>query len=203
MHIFDANTADLNTTTLAHTWSRELSRQQVMTVTITFLDLMSEYNEYWENVTQPLFVVLLDTEETMGEFVETTRSIKPISFPIWLVVFLQRPGNPLEKHCRHPTYNIFNVDFSTQMLVLCYAHPILVEWYAVRDNRTRTFDLALWTPDKGLLLRTRKSLYARRSNMFGDVVRVTSVFVSFYLTLPWTPSCACFSCESKMSDDLV
>lgn len=171
---------DFNTTTLVHTWSREFSRQGVMTVTITFSDLMSEYNEYRKNVTQPLFVVLLDTEKTMGEFVETTRSIKPMSFPIWLVMFLQRPGNPLEEYCRHPTDNVFNVDFSTEMLVLCYARPILVEWYAIRDNRTRTFDLALWCPDKGLLLRTQKSLYARRGNMFGDVVRVASVIVSSF-----------------------
>ncbi|XP_071566429.1 probable glutamate receptor [Temnothorax nylanderi] len=146
-----------------------------MTVTITFSDLTSEYNVYWKNVTRPLFVVLLDTEETMGEFAKTTRSIKPISFPIWLVMFLQRPGNPLEERCRHPTDNVFNVDFRTQMLVLCYARPILVEWYAIRDNRTRMFDLALWSPDRGLLLRTQKSLYARRSDMFGDVVRVASV----------------------------
>ncbi|XP_024892887.1 probable glutamate receptor, partial [Temnothorax curvispinosus] len=171
----------LNMTTLVHTWSREFSWHQVMTVTITFSDLTSEYNKYGKNVTRPLFVVLLDTEETMVEFAETTRSIKPISFSFWLVMFLQRPGNPLEEHCRHPTDNVFNVDFSTQMLVLCYARPILVEWYAIRDNRTRTYDLALWSPDRGLLLRTRKSLYARRSDMFGDVVRVASVNNS-----PWT-----------------
>lgn len=163
-----------------HTWSREFSRQGVMTVTITFSVLTSKYNEYRKNVTRPLVVVLLDTGETMGEFARATRSISPISFPIWLVVFLPHPGNPLEEHCRHPTDNVFNVDFNTQMLVLCYARPILVEWYAIRDNRTRTFDLALWTPDKGLLLRTQKNLYARRSDMFGDVVRVTSVNVSFF-----------------------
>ncbi|XP_071642209.1 glutamate receptor ionotropic, delta-2-like [Temnothorax longispinosus] len=169
---------DLNATTLVHTWSREFSRHRVMTVTTTFSDLTSEYNDYWKNITRPLFVVLLDTEETMGEFAETTRSVKPISFPIWLVMFLQRPGNPLEERCRHPIDNVFNVDFRTQMLVLCYARPILVEWYAIRDNRIRTFDLALWSPDRGLLLKTQKSLYARRSNMFGDVVRVASVINS-------------------------
>ncbi|XP_011880267.1 PREDICTED: probable glutamate receptor [Vollenhovia emeryi] len=146
-----------------------------MTVAITFSDLTNEYKEYRKNVMRPLFVVLLDTAETMNEFSETTRSIKPISFPIWLVVFLQRPGNPLEQYCGYPTYNVFNVDFNTQMLVLCYARPILVEWYAIRDNRTRTFDLASWSPERGLLLKTRRTFYARRSNMFGDVVRVTSV----------------------------
>lgn len=162
-----------------HSWSREFSRQRVMTVTITFSDLTSEYNEYRKNVPRPLFVILLDTGETMGEFAETTRSIKPIFFPVWFVVFLQRPGNLLEKYCRHPTDNVFNVDVSTQMLVLCCNRPVLVEWYAIHDNRTRTFDLATWSPEKGLILRTEKTIYARRSDMFGHVLRVASVKVSF------------------------
>lgn len=166
-----------------HTWLRQFSRQRVMTVTITFSDLTSEYNEYRKNIVRPLFVILLDTGEAMGEFAETTRSIKPIFFPIWFVMFLQHPGNPLEKYCRHPAENIFNVDVSTQMLVLCYNRSVLVEWYALRDNRIRTFDLATWSPDKGLILRTQKNIYARRSDMFGDVLRVASVRVSFYLIL--------------------
>ncbi|KYQ52733.1 Glutamate receptor, ionotropic kainate 2, partial [Trachymyrmex zeteki] len=167
--------ADLKTMTFVHTLSRELSRQQVMIMTITFSNLTSKYNEYQKNVRLPLFVVLLDTEETMYEFAKTTKGIKPISFPIWLVVFLQHLGNPLKEYCTHPANNIFNVDVSTQMLVLCYNRPILVEWYAIHDNYTRTFDLATWSPDRGLILRTQENLYARRSDMFGDVVRVTIV----------------------------
>ncbi|XP_028045673.2 glutamate receptor ionotropic, kainate 4 [Monomorium pharaonis] len=166
---------DFNTTTLVQTWSREFSWQAVMTVTMTFSDLKSEYNKYQESITRPLFVVLLDTRETMDQFVKITRTIKPISFPFWFIVFFQHPGNPLEKYCREPTDNIFNVDFRTQMLVLCYDSPILVEWYAIRDNRTRTFDLATWSPDRGLILKTRESLYARRDDMFGDVIRVVTV----------------------------
>ncbi|XP_012235277.2 glutamate receptor 1-like [Linepithema humile] len=131
----------------------------------------------------PLFVVLLDTREAMSEFAKATRNIKPISFPTWFVMFLQHPGNPLEKYCEHPTDNVFNVDFSTLMLVLCYDHPILVEWYAIRDNHTRTFELATWTADKGLILRTQKSLYARRNNMFGDVMRVAYVDDSPFFTM--------------------
>ncbi|KMQ86188.1 glutamate receptor 3-like isoform x2 protein, partial [Lasius niger] len=146
-----------------------------MTATITFSDLMSEYNEYQRTVARPLFVVLLDTGETMSEFVKVTKRVKPISFPAWLIVFLQCPGKPLENYCRSPADNVFNVDFSTVMLVLCYDHPSLDEWYAIRDNRTRTFELATWTADGGLVLGTRKSLYARRSDMFGDIVRVAFV----------------------------
>ncbi|XP_011707166.1 PREDICTED: glutamate receptor ionotropic, delta-2-like, partial [Wasmannia auropunctata] len=61
------------------------------------------------------------------------------------------------------------------MLVLCYDRPTLVEWYAIHDNRIRTFDLATWSPERGLILKTQKNIYARRSDMFGEVVRVTSV----------------------------
>ncbi|KYN06919.1 putative glutamate receptor, partial [Cyphomyrmex costatus] len=170
-----SNNYDLKTTTLVHTLLRELSRQGVMTVTITFSELTSKYNEYQKNMRMPLIVVFLDTEETMDEFAKTTKGIKPISFPIWLIVFLQHFGNPLKKYCTHPANNIFNVDFSTQMLVLCYNRSTLVEWYAIRDNYIRTFDLATWSPDTGLILRTQENIYTRRSNMFGDVVRVAIV----------------------------
>ncbi|XP_029680402.1 glutamate receptor ionotropic, kainate 4-like [Formica exsecta] len=169
-------------TTLLYEWSRDLSRQRIMTEIITFTDLVSKYNEY-QMIARPLFVVLLDTGETMSEFVEVTRSIKPISFPAWLIMFLQRPGKPLEKYCRHPADNMFNVDFNTLMLVLCYDHPSLMEWYAIRDNYTRTFELATWATDGGLSFQTRKSLYARRSNMFGDIVRVASVKDSPFFSL--------------------
>ncbi|EZA49991.1 hypothetical protein X777_11479 [Ooceraea biroi] len=167
--------ADLDTTTLMHTWSREFSRRRVMTMTVTFADLVSGYNKYRDTIVRPLFVVLLDTSEAMSEFAKATRNIKPMSFPAWLVVFLQRPGNPLEKYCRHPAGNVFNVDFSTLMLVKCYDQPILMEWYGVHDNHTGTFKLATWSPSKGLLLRTRKSLVARRCDMFGEKFRVASV----------------------------
>lgn len=147
-------------------------------MTMTFLHLVSEYNEY-QKIVRPLFVVLLDTKESIDEFANATRNVESISFPMWLVLFLQLPEHSLEVYCRHPTDNIFNVNFNTRMLVLCYDQPILTEWYAVKDNRTRTFQFATWSPDKRLILMTtRKSLYARRGDLFGEIVRVASVYVS-------------------------
>ncbi|XP_014467502.1 PREDICTED: uncharacterized protein LOC106740710 [Dinoponera quadriceps] len=167
---------DLNVTTMIHTWTREFTRQRVMTVTVTFLNLVSEYNEYRKTV-RPLLVILLDTEESIDEFARATRSVESISFPIWLVLFLQLPGHSLEAHCRRPTGNIFNVNFNTMMLVLCYDRSILTEWYAVNDNRTRTLEFATWSPDRGLILTARrKSFYARRGDLFGEVMRVASVY---------------------------
>ncbi|EFN82437.1 Probable glutamate receptor [Harpegnathos saltator] len=166
---------DLNLTSMMHMWSREFSRQRVITVTMTFVNLLSEYNEY-RKIVRPLFVIILNSKESINEFASVTKSIRPISFPIWLILFLQDPEHALEAQCKHPTYNIFNVNFNTIMLVFCYGQPILTEWYAISDNRTRTFELATWSPDSGLFLRTRKSLYGRRSDLFGEVVRVASVY---------------------------
>lgn len=162
---------------MIHTWSREFSRRSVMTVTSTFLRLVAEYHQY-RNIVRPLFVILLDSKESINKFANVTRSLKSMSFPAWLVLFLQFPGFSRETSCRHPIDNIFNVNFNTKMLVLCYDQPILTEWYAVSDNHTRTFELATWSADKGLILTTKKSLYSRRGDLFGKVVRVALVYVS-------------------------
>lgn len=165
-------------TTLMHTWSWEFSRRGVMTVTITFLELISQYKEY-RKIVRPMFVILLDTKEIMNEFINATERINPISFPVWFVIFFQRSEKPLEQYCRHPTDNIFNVDFNTIMLVLCYDYPILNEWYTVHGNRTRIFEVATWTPSVGLILKTRKGLFARRSDLFGAIMHIASVEVSY------------------------
>ncbi|XP_011142833.2 glutamate receptor ionotropic, delta-1-like [Harpegnathos saltator] len=180
--VHHGNYEDLNLTSMMHMWSREFSRQRVITVTMTFVNLLSEYNEY-RKIVRPLFVIILNSKESINEFASVTKSIRPISFPIWLILFLQDPEHALEAQCKHPTYNIFNVNFNTIMLVFCYGQPILTEWYAISDNRTRTFELATWSPDSGLFLRTRKSLYGRRSDLFGEVVRVASVYESPFILL--------------------
>ncbi|XP_032670187.1 uncharacterized protein LOC116843675 [Odontomachus brunneus] len=168
---------DLNITTMVHTWSREFSRRGVMTVTSTFLSLVTDY-KYYKNIVRPLFVILLDSKESIDGFANTTRNLRSMSSPAWLVLFLQFSGSSLNTSCRHPVDNIFNVNFNTKMLVLCYDQPVLTEWYAVNDNHTRTSELATWSADKGLILIKRKSFYSRRDNLFGKVVRVAFVYTA-------------------------
>lgn len=200
--------ADFDTTTLLYSWSRDFSQQRVITASITFSSLMSDYEKYQRTISRPLFVVLLDTREAMSEFVKVMKNVNPISFPAWLIMFLQHPGKPLEKYCLQPVDNMFNVDFNTLMLVLCYDHQSLFEWYAIHDNRTRMFELATWTADGSLSFRTQKNLYARRSDMFGDIVRVASVNVScfnvekllLYITIF---SCKIFAMDSRLAQFVI
>lgn len=146
---------------------------------VSFSNLLRETKRYQGHIMRPLYVVLLTAKETMNEFAMATRQID-ISFPVWLVVFLPYHGNPLKTFCQDPTGNPFNLRFNTEMLVFCYDLPVLSEWYALSDNRTRMLNLAVWNSTTGLILRTNKSLYARRNNMFGEVLRIAYVEVSVW-----------------------
>ncbi|KAK2576887.1 hypothetical protein KPH14_005512 [Odynerus spinipes] len=173
LFVQSGNYDDLRVSTMMHTWSREFSRQGILSLSISFTDLV-ENKRYQHQVVRPLLVILLSTWETLEEFAKVTRRVN-VSLPVWFVIFMHAPGNPLEDFCKNPVGNTFNLNFSTEMLILCYDEAILQEWYAVQDNRTRTFNLATWRPGQGLYVTTKKSLYARRSDLFGTVFRVGTV----------------------------
>jgi len=80
-------------------------------------------------------------------------------------------------HCRNPIGNPFNVAFDTQMLVLCHNETILREWYSIKGDTVKIFDLAEWKGDEGFVLLTNLPLYDRRNNMEGIVLRAVSVKV--------------------------
>lgn len=143
---------------------------------VSFSQLSREARKYQGYVTRPLYIVVLGTKEAMNEFSMVTRQID-ISFPVWFLMFLPYRGNPLRSVCENPVGNPFNLLFDTEMLVLCYNLPLLTEWYALRDNQTRVFNLATWKSGRGLSLKTRHSLYTRRSNVYGEKMRVSLIEV--------------------------
>jgi len=110
------------------------------------------------------------------EFAEATKTY-PMSFPVWLALFFYTPDNNTHDHCRNPIGNPFNVAFDTQMLVLCHNETILREWYSIKGDTVKIFDLAEWKGDEGFVLLTNLSLYDRRNNMEGIVLRAVSVKV--------------------------
>ncbi|KAG7206803.1 hypothetical protein KM043_000712 [Ampulex compressa] len=173
--------SDLDASAVMHSWSMEFSRRGFFSVTITLSELEAEMRKYQSQIVRPLYVVLLYTEKTKEEFAEATRHLDT-SFPVWFVIFMPYPGNPLESFCENPTENDFNLIFSTEMLILCYDHSFLKEWYALGDNRTRVFKLATWSQKTGLNFTTTESLYARRTNMYGEIVRVATVKESPFIT---------------------
>ncbi|XP_017765685.1 PREDICTED: glutamate receptor ionotropic, delta-2-like [Eufriesea mexicana] len=165
---------DPNQTALTYIWSRAFSQRGIFTMIVSFSELSREARKFQGYITRPLYVVILATKETVDEFSMATGQID-ISFPVWLVMFLPYRGNLTRNLCENPLGNPFNLMFDTEMLVLCYDQPILREWYSLRDNRTRFYDLASWESGQGLNLRSRDCLYVRRNNMFGETMRVSFI----------------------------
>ncbi|CAL7936743.1 unnamed protein product [Xylocopa violacea] len=177
--IYSNNHSDFNQTTMAHIWSRAFSREGILTMIINLPQLSREARMTQGCITRRLYVVMLVTNDSMNEFSMTTRQID-VSFPVWLVIFLPHKDNPMRSFCENPTGNPFNLKFDTEMLVLCYNRPLMEEWYAVGDNRTRLFSLATWKSGEGLRLKTDLSLYGRRNNMFGEKIRLSVVEESLF-----------------------
>lgn len=68
------------------------------------------------------------------------------------------------------------------MLVMCQNDPVLREWYSIDENKTEILDIVKWYPEKQELgfpaavdLLTNLSLYERRKNLKGKVLRAVIV----------------------------
>ncbi|XP_072757348.1 glutamate receptor 1-like [Anoplolepis gracilipes] len=164
---------DLKITHLVHTSLRILGRHYVMTLDVHFrrLQISLRYNH---KIVQPIIIVILPDFEAYLEFVEATNTY-PMSFPVWFVLFLFSRANDTHDYCREPIGNPFNLAFDTQMLVLCHNEGVLQEWYSVKGETTKIFDLAEWKDDIKFVLLTNLSLYDRRKDLEGTVLRAVTV----------------------------
>ncbi|XP_047349923.1 uncharacterized protein LOC124949222 isoform X2 [Vespa velutina] len=161
-------TNNLQISTMLHAWSREISRQGIFSISINFSELKKM--KYYQ-ISRPLFVIIISTWENLEEFSKVTKEID-VSLYIWFVLFVETANNTLEKFCKNPIGNIFNLNFDTEMLILCYDEMILKEWYSIQGNNTITSNFAIWKPGKDFSVITKMSLYNRRSDLFGTVLRV-------------------------------
>lgn len=100
-----------------------------------------------------------------------------MSFPVWIVLFLYESGNSTHDYCHDPIGNPFNLAFDTQMLVICDDDEILREWYSVKGDTIKVFNLAKWEDNKGFIPSTKLSLYERKKDMEGVVLRAVTVKV--------------------------
>ncbi|KAL6438179.1 hypothetical protein ACFW04_004413 [Cataglyphis niger] len=150
-----------------------LGRYYVMTLDVHFRQLQRSLR-YYHQIVQPIIIVIMPDFEAYVEFAEAT-STYPMSFPVWLVLFLFTPANDTHDHCHQPIGNPFNLAFDTQMLVLCHNEDILQEWYSVKGETTKIFELAKWEDDLGFIPLTNLSLYDRRKDLEGVVLRAVTV----------------------------
>lgn len=166
---------DLSITHLVHTCIRMLGRHYVLTLDVHFGQLQGSLR-YYHEIVQPIIIVIMPDFEAYLEFVEAT-NIYPMSFAVWFVLFLFTPANDTYDPCHQPIGNPFNLAFDTQMLVLCHNEDILQEWYSVKGETTKIFDLAKWEDDLGFVPLTTLSLYDRRKDLEGVALRAVTVRV--------------------------
>lgn len=160
-------------TQLIHASSRLLSRRYIMTTNVHFKKLRRSLK--LKQKIQPIAIVIIPDFEAYLEFAEATKTY-PMAFPLWFVMFFYTPGNGTHDHCREPIGNPFNLAFDTQMLILCHNESIIREWYSVKGETVKIFDLAKWEDSRFILL-TNLSFYERRKNMEGVFLRAVTVKV--------------------------
>lgn len=113
---------------MLHAWSREVSRQGILSMCLSFAEL--DKMKYYQ-LSRPLLVIIITTWNNLEEFSMATKKIN-VSLYVWFVLFVEKSDViRLEKFCKDPIGNIFNLNFDTEMLILCYDETVVKEWYII------------------------------------------------------------------------
>ncbi|KAF7398501.1 hypothetical protein HZH66_006398 [Vespula vulgaris] len=104
-----------------------------------------------------------------------------MSYGVWLVLFIYKGHG--SNYCHSPPSNIFHLRFNSKMLVSCGMENILREWYSIDTNQTEINDLATWSLEKGIIKIAPNSLYERRRNLQGLIMRAVTVKDSSFINI--------------------
>ncbi|CAK9826038.1 Glutamate receptor 4 [Anthophora retusa] len=171
-------------TQLMYTWSRLLERDNIPTLISNYQNIRILTKYY--NTLRPLVIVFVPGPESVYELSNRTKSLQMSSFA-WFVIFIPTPMNKKHEYCLNPHGNLFHLLFDTEMLVMCYDNPILREWYSIDEKNTEVADLIEWYPgresSKSINLLTNLSLYERRNDLRGKVLRAVIVKKSLFVTI--------------------
>ncbi|KAF7383166.1 hypothetical protein HZH68_015015 [Vespula germanica] len=96
-----------------------------------------------------------------------------MSSAIWLVIFLYKGHG--SNYCLSPPGNIFHLKFNSEMLVRCGTENMVQEWYSIDTNRTEVSNVATWSLERGITKIVPDSLYERRHNLQGLIMRAVIV----------------------------
>ncbi|KAI4485051.1 hypothetical protein M0802_012818 [Mischocyttarus mexicanus] len=177
--LYSESFKEMEMTTMIFKWTRTLSHEGFTTMNLYFSELhKSSY--YVKRIVRPFYIVLISNDKAVNEFSLATSAFD-MSNPLWLVIFIY--NSPGSDYCHNPPGNLFHLQFNTQMLVRCSKENILREWYSIGHNRTEINDLALWKLEKGIATIASSTIYDRRDNLHGLVMRAVIVKKSplFYL----------------------
>ncbi|XP_076642063.1 putative glutamate receptor [Halictus rubicundus] len=169
---------------LTHMWTSRLGRENIASLTVSH-DQIHLLSRYYENTVRPMIIVLITGPHTFSQFSNITKTFK-MSIPAWFVMFMNPPNNlTTVDHCHKPTGNPFHLAFNTEMFVMCDGDDTVYEWYSVDGQTTEIFKVAEWnvTSPEDFKLYTRASLYERRHDLKGTVLRGVLTSSSILVTI--------------------
>ncbi|KAJ8679000.1 hypothetical protein QAD02_014787 [Eretmocerus hayati] len=167
----------LRTYTMILDLSRQISDDFVPSLTLNFTDMEEYGGIYREKIVKPLFVAIISSFSEVMDF-QSMSAAYNMAYARWLVIFTK----PLPEFCPTPTKNYFNLRFDTEMIVKCYGDPVIYEWYSFHGTDIVVKEFARWDIDKRYQLKSTKSLYERRNNLEGKLIRIATIKESTFIT---------------------
>ncbi|XP_047349712.1 glutamate receptor ionotropic, kainate glr-3-like [Vespa velutina] len=170
---------EMEVATTLFKWMRALSREGFLTVSLYFSEL-HKTSYYIKQIVRPHYVAIITNNNAINQFSLANNNFN-MPYAVWLVLFISK-GHSFD-YCHSPPGNIFHLKFNTEMLVRCGNENILREWYSIYKNRTEINDFAHWSLEKGIVKMVSDSLYDRRYNLQGLVMRTAIVKDSPFINL--------------------
>ncbi|XP_035718041.1 uncharacterized protein LOC118439891 [Vespa mandarinia] len=169
--------SEMEMKTMIFKWTRAISREGFTSTNLNFSELHKSLY-YVGRIIRPYYIAVISNYNAINEFSLATSTFD-MSFATWLVLFIYKGQG--SDYCHSPPGNIFHLRFDSNMLVRCGTENILREWYSIDTNRTEINDLATWSLEKGIAKIAPDSLYKRRYNLQGLVMRAVIVKDSSFL----------------------
>ena len=138
------------------------------------------YNRKISRNSRQLIVLIIQNQNDLKNFEDFTR-INTLSAHVWLTLFWSEQNSTLSYFCRRPTSNRLRLNFNIRMLVKCLDDQTIQEWYALSPyENVIVSDLFNWSPETGIIRKTKKAFFERRADFKGATVKVSNVQV-FYI----------------------
>ncbi|KAL2749295.1 glutamate receptor 1-like isoform X1, partial [Vespula maculifrons] len=169
--LYPESEKEMEMTTMMFKWRYALSREGIATTKLRFSQLQ-ESSYYIKQVVRPFYIVMISNYNAIKDFSLATNTFD-ISAAMWLLIFMYKEDG--SDYCHDPPGNIFHLEFNTEMMVRCGTENILREWYSIDSNHIEINDVATWSLEKGITKIVPDSLYERRHNLQGLVMRAVLV----------------------------
>lgn len=158
-----------------------LSRKNIKTVTINFEEIpvfKTYYDSRLKTEKHPMNVIFLTSTRAVKKFEEIS-NFRILHKSVYLVIFQETVDKPLKELCLKPFGNSLELKIKTLILVKCNEENVIRQRYSIYGKETKLYDWAGWESKTGLLLKANDAFYARRTDLYGKVLRVATVEVNY------------------------